>query len=65
MNYVPSKNKTSVEGMVPVRFDVEPHPQVVGEKPVTFLARIRVDGDSIRLEGRAVYQELKGGSGKK
>lgn len=65
VNYVPSRNKTSVEGMIPVRFDVEPHPPVVGEKPVTFLAKICIDGDSIRLEGRAVYQELKGSSAKK
>lgn len=48
-----------VEGIVPVSFRTEPQPQIDGEKPVRFLAQIKLQDNKILLEGRAVYQPLK------
>ncbi len=48
-----------VEGIVLVNFKSEARPQIDGEKPVRFLAKINIQDGQIVLEGKAVYQPLK------
>ncbi|MDE5899534.1 MAG: hypothetical protein K2H09_09800 [Treponemataceae bacterium] len=47
-----------VEGIVPLHFSVPP--VIETDKPVTVLAKVSLEGGRMCLEGRAVYQSVRG-----
>lgn len=62
VDYIPSENKNFQVGLCHVVFDKAPQPSVDETKPVRFLGKITLRGNDIVLSGKAVYQQLKGGS---
>lgn len=51
-----------VDGIVAVDFDYIPTPEIDGDRPVRFLAKVDELDGRIVLRGRSVYQPLKGNS---
>lgn len=49
-----------VDGIVCVNFDYIPTPEIDGDKPVRFLAKVEELDGKVVLQGRSVYQPLKG-----
>ena len=54
------ENLRYVDGMVSVHFAEAPYPEVDPEKPIRILAKVTEAQGKLLLEGRAVYQPLKG-----
>lgn len=53
------ENLEKVDGIVPVYFSNPPVPEIEGDRPVTILAKIGVEGGKITLNARAVHQKLR------
>lgn len=60
VNYIPSEEKRSSIGTVKVVFEKAPQPPVDMEKPVRFLAKIKIENGELYLLGCGIYQQLKG-----
>ncbi|MGN0730167.1 tetratricopeptide repeat protein [Treponema sp.] len=60
VNYIPSEKKLTSVGSVKVVFEVPPKPPVDQEKPVRFLAQVKIENGELYLLGRGIYQPLRG-----